>query len=90
LPAAKPVSIVTTSLPSGKVGVAYSATVKASGGAPPYDWKLFSSAPPGLALSSAGVWSGKPTKAGTYSVDVGVYDKTLTGTSKDFKITIDS
>src|SRR5439155_5292491 len=72
------VSITTSSLPNGTVGVAYSATVQAPGGCPPYHWKIASGAlPPGLTLSwpSTATYStiaGKPTTAGTYAFTVWV------------------
>ena len=72
-----PIEITTTSLPSGKAGAKYSATLKAVGGTSPYAWSLASGSkplPPGLKLSSAGVISGTPTKKGTYSFTVKVVD----------------
>ena len=57
--------VTTTSLPSGQVGTAYSTTLAASGGTPPYQWSVSSGAlPPGLTLAaSTGVISGTPTTA---------------------------
>ncbi|MFZ1904252.1 MAG: putative Ig domain-containing protein [Steroidobacteraceae bacterium] len=55
--------ITTTSLPGGRVGTAYSTTLTATGGSPPYTW-LFASGtlPPGLELNpSTGALSGTPT-----------------------------
>ena len=47
-----PLVIGTTSLPSGTVGTAYSATLTASGGTPPFTWTQVSGAlAPGLTLS---------------------------------------
>jgi large repetitive protein len=72
------VSITTGSLPNGTVGVAYSATIQAPGGCPPYHWKIASGAlPPGVTLSwpSTATYStiaGKPTTAGTYAFTVWV------------------
>jgi hypothetical protein len=62
--------VTTTSLPDGKVGSAYSATLTATGGTPPYTWTLESgiegSLPTGLTLSTAGVISGTPTEPGLF------------------------
>ena len=60
---------------SGSVGAAYSQTLTATGGAGPstYTWSLASGTlPPGLTLSAAGVLSGTPTTAGTFSFTVQV------------------
>lgn len=54
-----PLMITTTSAPSTTVGTAYSATLQASGGVPPYSWSIASgSLPEGLSLSSSGTISG--------------------------------
>ncbi len=69
--------ITTTSLPTGRVGAAYSATLVADGGTTPYTWKLARgwTLPKGLALSKAGVISGTPaTKSGTTTFKVKVTD----------------
>ena len=59
-------TVTTTSLPNGQVGVAYTATLSASGGTTPYTWTLTAGAlPAGLSLSAAGVISGVPTAAVT-------------------------
>ena len=68
-------AITTTSLPGATVGTAYSATLAASGGTPPYAWTLSSgSLPAGLSLSSSGVISGTPTTSGGASFGVKVTD----------------
>ena len=60
--------VTTTSpLPSGTIGAAYSQTMTASGGTPPYTWLVSSGTPPGLSFSSSGVLSGTPTTSGTYN-----------------------
>ena len=69
-------SITTTKLSAGTVGKAYSATLKASGGAGALTWSLASgsSLPAGLSLSSAGTISGTPTTVGTATFTVKVTD----------------
>jgi uncharacterized protein (TIGR03437 family) len=60
------ITVTTSSLPSGTVGVAYSQTLSASGGTPPYtNWTVsVGSLPPGLSLNaSSGVISGTPSSA---------------------------
>jgi hypothetical protein len=72
---AAPLSITTASLPGGTVGVAYLATLTASGGTTPYTWLIPSGLPPGLTLnSSTGAISGTPTTVGTYSFTAQVAD----------------
>jgi hypothetical protein len=74
--------ILTTSLPDGEVGVAYSQTLAAAGGSPPYTWSVSAgSLPAGLSLNPAtGTISGTPTAAGTAGFTVTVGDS-LGGTS---------
>jgi hypothetical protein len=69
-------NITTTSLPGGRVNVAYSQTVQATGGTQPYSWSLASGTlPNGLTLNATtGVIRGTPTKKGTYSFVVRVRD----------------
>jgi hypothetical protein len=64
-----PLTITTTSLPAATVGVAYSATLAATGGTPPYTWSIASGAlPAGLTLApSTGQISGTATATGTSS-----------------------
>ena len=59
------VAITTSSLPSGQVNTAYSATLSASGGTSPYEWSIASGTlPAGLSLSAAsGTISGTPSTA---------------------------
>jgi hypothetical protein len=62
-------AITTTSLPSGQVGSAYSATLAATGGTTPYSWKLTSGTrPAGLSLNAAtGTIAGTPTAVASAS-----------------------
>ena len=75
-----PPTITTTSLPGGTQGVAYSQTLTAGGGNPPYSWTLVpgSSLPAGLTLSAGGVISGTPTGTGTTNFTVQVRDSSST------------
>jgi hypothetical protein len=65
-------------LPAAVVGSLYSTTLTASGGSGPRTWTVapLSTLPPGLLLSAAGVLSGTPTTAGTFSFSVRVTDST--------------
>jgi len=58
-------------LPRGSVGVAYSVTLQASEGTPPYGWTILKgSLPPGMSLSPEGVISGSPSISGIYGLTV--------------------
>ena len=59
-----PLTITTTSLPNGQLNVAYTSTLAAAGGNPPYTWSLQSgSLPAGLSLNaSTGAITGTPTQ----------------------------
>ena len=79
------IEITTTSLPDAQVGVAYSATLAATGGVQPYKWKITSGAlPKGIKLkASTGVISGTvkssvkhPPATGPFTVTVSVTDHT--------------
>ena len=69
--AAAPFGITTTQLPGGTIGQAYSATLGAVGGSPPYRWKVVSGSgklPTGLKLTNAtGVITGVPKKTAVTS-----------------------
>ncbi|HXR32393.1 MAG TPA: putative Ig domain-containing protein [Verrucomicrobiae bacterium] len=56
------ISITTSSLPAGQVGVAYTAMLAATGGTPPYTWSLTSGTLPAnlLLITSTGAISGMP------------------------------
>lgn len=70
-----PLSITTTTLLSGTVGVSYGTNLSATGGKTPYTWSVISgSLPTGLSLSTSGLISGTPTTAGTYNFTVKATD----------------
>jgi len=89
-PSAGSPTITTTGLPNASQVQAYSATLAATGGTPPYSWAIISgSLPPGLTLnSSTGVISGTPTGAGTYSFTVQVTDATSATATASLSITV--
>jgi hypothetical protein len=65
------ITFAPSTVPDGAVGVAYSQTFTASGGAPPYRFGVTLGAlPPGLTLTQAGVLSGTPTTPGTFRFSV--------------------
>lgn len=84
-----PLSITTASLPDGVVGNAYSTSLAATGGYPPYTWtSVQGTLPGGLTLSSAGVIGGTPTAAGTFNFTVLVSDAGEQTATRLFAITI--
>ena len=63
-----PLSIPSQSLPGASANANYSYQLQAQGGAASYTWSLTSGAlPAGLSLSPAGLISGKPLSAGTFT-----------------------
>jgi hypothetical protein len=67
--------VMTPSLPTGMVNSSYSATFTASGGTSPYSWSILSGTlPTGLAISSSGQISGKPTESESSAFTIGVKD----------------
>ncbi|MGH3132923.1 MAG: putative Ig domain-containing protein, partial [Gaiellaceae bacterium] len=86
-----PPTITTTSLPDGTVDVAYSETLQATGGTPPYTWSLDSGAlPAGLTLdASTGAVTGTPTAAGTSPFTVRVTDSATQSDTQPLSITVD-
>jgi large repetitive protein len=89
-----PPTITTTSLPSGSTNRAYSGTVSASGGVPPFTWSVASGALPGglsLAASTTNsvLISGTPTSQGSFTFTIKVTDSTgVSATSQPLTIAI--
>src|SRR6185312_13122457 len=76
-------------LPGGTVGSAYSQTLAASGGTGGYSFALSAGTlPAGLSLTSAGVLSGTPTTATTYSFTIKATDSAGSGGSRAYNVTI--
>jgi len=85
-----PLKITAASLPGGTVGVAYSQSVTAAGGATPYTWTAIAgSLPPGLSLNPAnGSVTGTPSSAGTFNFTAQVRDSNNATASQAFTVTI--
>ncbi|WP_267096395.1 putative Ig domain-containing protein [Xanthomonas sacchari] len=84
-------TVAPSTLPSGTAGTAYNQTLSTSGGTAPYTYALSSGAlPAGLSLSSAGVLSGTPTVAGSFTFVVGVTDAGSFGGSHAYTLSIAS
>lgn len=87
---ASSVAIATPSpLNSGEVGVAYSQTLAAVGGASPYSWSITAGVlPPNFTLSAAGVIAGTPTMAGTFNFTAQVVDHNSIMATKALALTV--
>jgi hypothetical protein len=88
-------TITTATLPNGTTGTAYTATLTAANGTPPYAWGITAgSLPAGLALDpAAGTITGTPTAAGVSTFTIAVADSSPGGAataSKVFTISIAS
>lgn len=82
---------ITTSpaLPNGAPGIAYTQTLAAVGGTPPYTWTVVGgSLPAGVNLSTNGVLSGTPSAAGSFSFQVRVTDSAAANTTQTFTLNI--
>jgi hypothetical protein len=82
--------IVSASLPDGQIQAAYSFTVQAAGGIPPYIWSVVGAQlPSGLNLShSNGTISGIPTLAGAFTFTLHVSDSVMGAASSGFTFNI--
>jgi len=88
-PVTPPLSITTSSLPNGTVGLPYGpAGMTASGGTGGYSWSIIG-LPSGLGMSTAGVVSGTPTAPGTFPVTITVTNAGLLA-QQSYSITIGS
>ena len=90
---ALPLTITTSSLPSGTVGSGYSTSLTATGGTTPYSWTVTLGAlPAGLSLSQGGMISGTPTSAGQSNFTVQVTDSSspIQKATKPLSISISS
>ncbi len=76
-------------LPPGMAGVAYSGSIGATGGAPPYTFVIIVGAlPAGLTFSSGGSFGGTPTAFGAFSFTVRATDFAGSTYARDFTLAI--
>lgn len=68
-----------TSLSGGTVGIAYSATITASGGPSPTFAVTSGSLPNGLSLATSGALTGTPTTVGTFNFTITATSGSITG-----------
>ncbi|MGO4776537.1 putative Ig domain-containing protein, partial [Lysobacter sp. 2RAB21] len=81
--------IAPATLTNGTVAAAYSQTITASGGIAPYSYAIVSgNLPIGLSFSSAGVLSGTPTTAGSYTANIRSTDDAGYNTTVPYTIVI--
>ena len=86
------IGITNKTLSVGAQGVAYSTTLQAAGGVPPYTWSISSGTlPDGLHLnSSTGAITGTPTTAGTSSFQVQATDSQSNFATANLSITVNA
>src|ERR1017187_8337946 len=90
-PGAATLTVSTTTLPSGTVGLSYSQILSATGGTPPYQWAVGTSFPAFFTLDSpSGTVSGTPTSAGTFSFLVQVTDSARASSTGIVSLTINN
>ena len=84
-----PVQIITTVLPAGQAGAAYSQTIQATGGTGTLDHSVVAGAlPDGLTLANDGTLSGTPRSAGTFNLTVRVADTAGNTADQPYALTI--
>jgi hypothetical protein len=79
--------IVTTTLPDGVVNAAYSATVAAAGGVPPFVFTI-GGTPAGVSGTPDGSIAGTPTAPGAFTISVTVKDASGATANRSFDIRI--
>ncbi|NLF40267.1 hypothetical protein GX586_12535 [bacterium] len=87
-------AIMTEELPCAQAGLAYHAALEATGGNPPYTWKLTDGElPPGLSLSSDGIIQGIPaagSPSDSYVFDIELVDDAGLAESTCLELDIDN
>lgn len=86
-----PLTIVTSSLPVGMAGVAYSYQLNATGGTAPYRWSAVNALPFGLTLdASTGILNGTPNATGKVNITVQVTDSLQVSASKLLSLVVNA
>lgn len=76
-------------LPGATTGTAYSYSFRAAGGSPPYSWTAGGGTlPSGLSLDPAGILSGVPGQAGSFSFVIRVTDQDGSSDARTFDVTV--
>ena len=84
-------AIQTALLPGATAASAYSATLEASGGQPPYAWSIASGGlPAGLTLAANGAIAGTPPQSGSYSFIASVADSSNQKASQNYSLAVAS
>lgn len=82
-------AIVTQSLYPATIGVAYAASLAATGGTAPYRWSIGATLPPGLTLNpTSGAITGTAVTAGSHSLPVTVTDAAGATQSRTFNLSV--
>ena len=82
-------SITNSTLPSAREGMAYMASLNATGGTAPYHWSITGGAlPSGVTLADDGSFSGAPTAPGTFTFTVKVTDSSTAPKSASKQLSI--
>jgi hypothetical protein len=84
--APRPLTLTTGPLANTLQNAPVSIQFAGSGGVPPYSFVEFGALPPGTQMSSAGLLSGTPTKAGSYPFLVFLNDSAGASTSKSYTL----
>ncbi len=82
------IALTPAKLKAGRTGSKYTGHLTATGGTAPYTYSVTGSLPPGVTLSSAGVFGGTPTVSGPSAFTVAVTDANTVTVSADYTLLI--
>ena len=89
VPPVNPLTIGTTRLPDGFLGIDYTGGPAGSGGTRPYTWTA-TGLPPGLTMGADGTVTGRPTVAATSSVTVTLTDAAGARVTRTYPLTVNA